>query len=77
MKKLYEVSALVHCVSVILAESEADALQHVSTWEQAWTEPSNADLIGVSDVEIITSRKPKSKDWRDEAHDRTFKVMEI
>ena len=72
--KLYEISALVNCHAVILAVSEKDAMEHVATWERAWTEPENADLIGVSDVELTDVRPLKASDWRDEAHHRTSKA---
>jgi hypothetical protein len=39
--KLYEISAMVNYHTVILATSEKDALEHVSTWENAWN--ANAD----------------------------------
>ena len=48
--KLVEVVALVKYAVVIYADSEAQALEHVTTWEHAWD--ANADLIGVSDVEV-------------------------
>lgn len=72
--KLYEITALVTYSTVILATSEKDAMEHVETWEQAWTEPSNADMVGVSDVDLLDVRPLKASDWQDEAHDRTLKA---
>jgi hypothetical protein len=74
--KLYEITAIVTYATVIVATSEADAMEHVKTWEQAWAEPSNADLVGVSDVSLSTVREREcdDEDWQDEAHDRTCKA---
>lgn len=67
--RLYEVTALVSYSVVLLATSSEDALAHVATWEHAWD--SSADLIGVSDVDVLDVRDLKASDWRDEAHECT------
>jgi len=69
-RKLYEICASVDYAVVIAATSREEALEHVKTWEHAWD--ANADLLGVSNVEIVSVREPRSqlkKDLQDEAHD--------
>ena len=65
--RLYEISAMVNWHTVILAVSEADALEHIKTWERSWND-ANADFVGVSDVDVYDVR-----DVRDptDAHDIT------
>lgn len=75
--KLYEISALVNYVAVIAATSEAEALEHVSTWRKAWGIHTSADLIGVTDVEIVNVRERKASDVDDEAHDVTSAARRI
>lgn len=67
-RKLYEITALVSFSTVIYATSEKAALKTVKTWERAWLVPENADLIGVSDVNLLDVRDLTASDWRDEAH---------
>lgn len=63
--KLYEISALVSYAVVVLATSKEEALAEVATWEHAWD--GNADLIGVSDVEVTDVRDGDE----DDAHEVT------
>lgn len=67
--KLYEITALVSYSAVIYATSKEDAMEAVSTWENAWHD--TADLIGVSDVSVLDVRPLKASDWNDEAHEAT------
>lgn len=67
--KLYEITAIITRSVVVAATSEAEAMEHVSTWEQSWE--TSSDLIGVSDVGLMCSRPLKASDWRDEAHEIT------
>lgn len=55
MGKLIEITALVSYSIVVYADSEEDAAEHVSTWEESWA--ANADLIGVCDVDILDVRE--------------------
>lgn len=66
MKKVYEITAMVTYALVIAADSAEAALAHVKTWEGAW--PANADLVGVSDVEVVEERNPHTSDLEDECH---------
>ena len=77
--QLYEISAIVCYHTVIVAESREAALEHVSTWENAWTEPCNADLISVSDVDVFDVRpmKASADNWQAEAHDRTLGAFKL
>lgn len=52
--KLVEITALVRYSVVIHADSKEQALKSVESWEHAWD--SNADLVGVSDVEVLDIR---------------------
>ncbi len=70
MKNLFEIRATVDYVVVVAAETGAEALEHVKTWEHAWD--GNADLLGVSAPEIVDTRIPSSQDPDDlenEAHE--------
>lgn len=68
MKKLYEIRAEVSYAIVIAANSEAEALKHVKTWEKSWD--SHSDLIGVSVPEIVDINEPQSEETlEDEAHE--------
>ena len=58
--KLYEITALVNYSVVIRANSKEDALKHIETWERAWD--SSADLIGVTDVDLIDVRDGTAED---------------
>jgi hypothetical protein len=73
--KLYEISAIVSFRAVVAAVSKEDALGHVSTWEQAWIDPANADLVGVSDVELFDVRDAIS--IKDDAHHVTLAAAAI
>lgn len=65
-KKRFEIVALVKYALVIAADSKEEALKHVETWEESWH--SHADLVGVSDVEVVDEREPYTNDLEDECH---------
>ena len=65
-KKLYEFTALIKCAIVIAADSKSQAREEVETYERRWFKVG--EFVGVSDVELIDVRKPKSSDLEDEAH---------
>ncbi|MEI6150758.1 MAG: hypothetical protein WCS01_16800 [bacterium] len=58
--KLVEITALVSYSVVVYADSKEQALEHVKTWEHAWD--ANADLIGVSDVDVLDVRAGTPED---------------
>jgi hypothetical protein len=65
-KKLYEIQASVEYAVVIAAETEAQAMEYVESWEHAWD--ANADLLGVR-MELVDTREPISTETvSDEAH---------
>ncbi len=64
--KLYEFTAMAQCAVVVAAESEEEARKEVDSLERAWFE--TGDFIGISDIELIDSREPKSNDLEDESH---------
>lgn len=51
---LFEISACVRYGVVIAADSKEQALKHVESWADAWH--TNAELIGVIDVDLIDHR---------------------
>jgi hypothetical protein len=68
MKTLYELRVEVSYAVVIAADTKDQALEHVKSWEHAWD--SSADLIGVSQPEIVSEREPIRQDsLEDEAHE--------
>ena len=69
--RLYEITATVTYATVIAACSEEDALAHVKTWERAWADPANADLLSVCDIGVRDVRDMTRSGWEDEAHDIT------
>jgi hypothetical protein len=78
--RLYEISAMVSYHVVVAAISEKDAMEQVSTWEDAWH--GNSDNCGVSDVEMFDVRDLHSDDptlaqAEDEAHEVTSKARDL
>ncbi|MFA5532714.1 MAG: hypothetical protein WDA13_03940 [Candidatus Shapirobacteria bacterium] len=65
-KKLYEFSGLLNYHFIIAADNEKDACNEIAGYEKHWLE---GDFIAVSDVQLVDTRKPKSKDLTDEAHE--------
>jgi hypothetical protein len=65
-KKLYEIRASVEYAVVVAAETEAQAMEHVESWEHSWD--AQADLLG-AEMELVDIREPKSAETiEDEAH---------
>lgn len=56
MKKIYEISALVRVHTTVIAKSKKQAMDHVSDWENAWLDESNAEFIDVADVDLFDVR---------------------
>jgi hypothetical protein len=71
-RKLFEIRAMVSYAVVVAARTKEEALAHVETWEHAWA--ANADLIGVSDVELADIREPESQD-RDALEDVAHEII--
>lgn len=67
MAKLYELCAHIRCHAVIAADSKAQALAHVASWENAWFQTG---MFGdVSFIEVVDVRDVESQDIVDEADD--------
>ena len=66
--KLYEIEVLVRCVTVVAASSEEQALDAVKDWREGWRSANNADLIEVSEPEVVMVREPTTAALDDEAH---------
>ena len=58
--QLFEITALVSYSIVIRALTKEQAMEQIKTWEHAWD--SNADLVGVSDVDLFDVREGDAED---------------
>ena len=63
--KLYEFSALLQYRLVVAAENEEELNKKIAGLTLIWLK---GDFCGVSDVELVDIREPKSPDLEDEAH---------
>lgn len=72
--KLHEITVVATYSIVVLAVSEADAMDHVKAMGDAVIE--SAERNGISDMELFDVRDATAEDWKDEAHEITDKAKE-
>lgn len=71
--KLYEIEALLRCVTVVAATSRQDALKEVHSWRNAWVETGELIEVLENGPEVIDVR-PLEELTRDRATDEAHAI---